>query len=186
VYLFNDYEFNWCIVVDVMYLDSKPVLHVVDVATAFQAAKFLKDMSAKTTWDTLRICWIDVYQGPPDIIISDAGKNFASEEFRQHAATMDIDIKEIPVEAHNSVGKVERYHGPLRRAYEILSNELPSLSTNKEVILQMAVKAVNDSAGPDGIHQQFRETGATATTQRGDPFCVAQSSLDCCATSRYL
>ena len=34
-------------------------------------------------------------------------------------------------------------------------------------------------------HQQFRETGATATTQRGDPFCVAQSSLDCRATSRY-
>ena len=35
------------------------------------------------------------------------------------------------------------------------------------------------------LHQQFRETGATATTQRGDPFCVAQSSLDCRATSRY-
>jgi di/tripeptidase len=90
-------------------------------------------------------------KAPPDILISDASKNFASKEFRQHAATMDSDIKEVPVEAHNSVGKVERYHGPLRRAYEILSNELPSLSTNKEVILQMAVKAVNDSAGPDGI-----------------------------------
>ena len=55
-----------------LYLDGKPVLHVVDEATAFQAAKFLKDMSAKTTWDTLRICWIDIYQGPPDNIISDA------------------------------------------------------------------------------------------------------------------
>jgi hypothetical protein len=31
-----------------MYLDSKPVLYVVDKATAFQAAKFLKDISAKT------------------------------------------------------------------------------------------------------------------------------------------
>ena len=59
----DDYEFNWCIVVDVMYLDSKPVLHVVAEAIAFPAAKFLKDISAKTTWDTLRICWIDVYQG---------------------------------------------------------------------------------------------------------------------------
>ena len=152
-----------------LYLDGKPVLHVVDEATAFQAAKFLKDMSAKTTWDTLRICWIDIYQGPPDIIISDAGKNFASEEFRQHAATIDIDIKEVLVEAHNSVGKVERYHGPLRRAYEILSNELPSLSTNKEVILQMAVKAVNDSAGPDGIVPRLLVFGAYPRMTKDSP-----------------
>jgi hypothetical protein len=62
---------------------------------------------------------------------------------------MNIDVKEVPVEAHNSIGKVERYHSPLRQAYKILSSEL--LSANKEAILQMAVKAVNDLAGPDGI-----------------------------------
>jgi hypothetical protein len=45
----DDREFNWCIVIDVMYLDSKPVLYVIDEVTAFQAAKFLKDISAKTT-----------------------------------------------------------------------------------------------------------------------------------------
>jgi hypothetical protein len=52
----DGYKFNCCIVVDVMYLDGKPVLYVVDEATAFQAAKFLRDMSAKSTWDTLRVC----------------------------------------------------------------------------------------------------------------------------------
>jgi len=57
----DDCDFNHCVIVDVMYLDSKPVLHVIDEATAFQAARFLRDMSAKTTWETLRICWIDVY-----------------------------------------------------------------------------------------------------------------------------
>jgi hypothetical protein len=39
-----------------MYLEGKPVLYVVNEATAFQAAKFLRDMSAKSTWDTLRVC----------------------------------------------------------------------------------------------------------------------------------
>ena len=39
-----------------MYLDSKLVLYVVDKVTVFQAAKFLKDISVKTTWDALRIC----------------------------------------------------------------------------------------------------------------------------------
>jgi hypothetical protein len=45
----DDREFNWCIVINIIYLDSKPVLYVVDKATTFQAAKFLKDISAKTT-----------------------------------------------------------------------------------------------------------------------------------------
>lgn len=49
----DDYHFNYEVIVDVMYIDSKPVLHVVDSATAFQAARFLKDMSAKTIWYTL-------------------------------------------------------------------------------------------------------------------------------------
>jgi hypothetical protein len=57
----------------------------------------------------------------------------------------------VPVEAHNSVSKIEQYHGPLQQTYEILSKELLLLLIKKEVILQMAVKAVNDSAGPDRI-----------------------------------
>ena len=70
-------------------------------------------MSAKTAWEILRICWIDTYQGPPDYIIHDAGKNFSSTEFRQHTRLMAVQTKEMPVEAHNSIGKVERYHAPL-------------------------------------------------------------------------
>jgi hypothetical protein len=55
----------------------------------------------------------------------------------------------VLVKAYNSIGKVERYYGLLQQVYKILSSEL--LSANKEAILQMAVKAVNDLAGPDGI-----------------------------------
>ena len=106
-------------------------------------------MSARNAWDTLRLCWIDVYLGPPDQIVHDAGKNFSSAEFRQQAKAMAIEVKEVPVEAYNSVRKVERYHTPLHHACEIISLELEGAS--EELILQMAVKAVNDSAGPDGL-----------------------------------
>jgi hypothetical protein len=51
----DDHEFNYSIIMDVLYLDKKPVLQVVDSSTSFQAARFLKDMSAKTAWDILRI-----------------------------------------------------------------------------------------------------------------------------------
>jgi hypothetical protein len=58
-------------------------------------------------------------------------------------------IQEVPIEAHNSIGKVERYHAPLRRAYNVMRAEDPSLS--REGSLQATVKAVNDTAGPNGL-----------------------------------
>ena len=107
-----------------LYLDKKPVLHAVDDATTFNAARFLKDMSAKAAWDTIQTCWIDIYQGPPDYFIYNAGTNFVSNEFRQYAQSMSIEVKEVPVKAYNSVRKVERYHAPLQRSYNILRDEL--------------------------------------------------------------
>ena len=42
----NDHEFNYLVIIDVMYLNGKPVLQIVDFVTAFGVARFLKDMSA--------------------------------------------------------------------------------------------------------------------------------------------
>ncbi|KAF1938593.1 hypothetical protein EJ02DRAFT_354125, partial [Clathrospora elynae] len=142
--------FNYEILVDVMYLGSKPVLHVVDSSTAFQGAKFLSAMLAKETWQALQMLWINTYQGPPDILTHDAGTNFASAEFRAEAKIMGVTCKQVPTEAHWSVGKTERYHAPLRRAWDILHAELTGTMPDK-AILQMAVKAVNNTAGPDGL-----------------------------------
>jgi len=147
----DDIDFNYRVFIDVFYLDGQPVLQAVDEATSFTAARFLEDMSAKTTWNTLRTCWIDTYLGPPDYLVHDAGTNFASIEFRSNARTIGSEIKEVPVEAHHSIGKVERYHTPLKRAYEIMKKELRNEEVDKQAILQMAVKAVNDTAGPNGL-----------------------------------
>ena len=56
-------------------------------------------------------------------MVHNAGKNFTSAEFRSMARTMAVTVKEVPVEAHNSVGLVERYHTPLRRAFEIFRED---------------------------------------------------------------
>ena len=146
----DDKEFNFEVIVDVTSLNGKNVLHVVDAATAFLGARFLPSMSAKDTWETLHRLWIDTYQGPPDIITHDAGTNFTSNEFSTEAKAMVVTCKQIPVEAHWSIGKVERYHRPLRSAYEILHAEVGRFASD-DTVLQMAVKAVNDTAKPDGL-----------------------------------
>ncbi|KAI0994211.1 hypothetical protein K3495_g13971 [Podosphaera aphanis] len=108
-------------------------------------------MTAAHTWDTLRYCWIDIYSGPPETIIHDAGTNFDSSEFRGNALGMAIKVKCIPVESPQSIGLMERYHTPLRRAYSIITDELKGQPSTAEIRLQMAVKAVNDTAGYDGL-----------------------------------
>ena len=46
---------------------------------------------------------------------------------------MGISTKGVPVEAHNAIGMVERYHGPLRHAYQIITVEIPDI--NKDMAL---------------------------------------------------
>jgi hypothetical protein len=50
----EDADFNHRLIVNVMFIEGKPVLHAIDEATAFQAAKFLSNILAKITWDILR------------------------------------------------------------------------------------------------------------------------------------
>jgi hypothetical protein len=89
--------------------------------------------------------------GPPDFIITDAGTNFVGTKFKQPVKQLSIEIKEVLVEAHNSIGKVERYYTPLRRVYKIIRTELKEEGINNEVYLQMAVKAINDTASPNSL-----------------------------------
>ena len=56
---------------------------------------------------------------------------------------MAIKIKKVPVKAYNSIRKVEWYYIPLHRIYKIISLKLKGV--NKELILQIAVKAIKNS-----------------------------------------
>ncbi len=53
---------------------------------------------------------------------------------------------------------MEQYHVPLHYVYKIISLELEDAS--KELTLQMAVKAVNNSTGPDGLIPMLLVFGA--------------------------
>ncbi|KAF8847364.1 hypothetical protein BDZ45DRAFT_607573, partial [Acephala macrosclerotiorum] len=62
-----------------------------------------------------------------------------------------IKIKEVLVETYNSVKKVEKYYILLRRVYEIIHDELIEKQIDKNIILQMAIKTVNNSIKSNDI-----------------------------------
>ena len=55
----------------------------------------------------------------------------------------------MPVKAYNLVGTVKHYYGPLYYIYYIIIAEL--LDIGKDMALQMAFKAINDSVGPNSL-----------------------------------
>ena len=69
--------------------------------------------------------WMDIYLGPPEMIVHDVGTQFTSTEFIQSARAMGSIVKCVLVETYHSIGIVERYHTSLRQAYEIITKELP-------------------------------------------------------------
>ena len=68
--------------------------------------------------------------------------------------------KSVPVKAHWSIGMVERYYAVLQRAYKIIANDLQECGLIKEIILQMVVKTINDTAGLNGLVPTFLVFGA--------------------------
>ena len=164
----EEVDFNHTIFVDVMVIEGESVLHVVDLATRFSAARWLTSMTTKNVWYALQQCWIDTYLGPPDIITNDAGSNFTSREFKGYATSMGISCKTVPVEAHWSIGIVERAHASLRRAYKVIREDLGA-AVSKTARLQMAVKACNDTAGPEGLVPTLLVFGAYPRITEIDP-----------------
>ncbi len=129
----DEINFNYSIIVDVMYIENHLILHVVDDVTRFQIVKWLQNISVKHIWEMLRLCWIDVYLSSSDHILTDADKNFASREFRQFVISMTIITKAVSVEAHWSIDVMKRYHAELRRAYQMISDDLITESTERTI-----------------------------------------------------
>lgn len=150
-------HFNSIVYVDLFWIDEKTALHVVVEATRYQEARWVRSLNAENIWQALRICWIDVYVGPPDNIDHDAGKNLLAESFQMNADLFPIRTKATPVESAHSMSIVERYHNPVRRTYQIIKKETPD--TNDDLALQMPIKAVNDSISAEGISTTYAVYG---------------------------
>ena len=131
------------------------------------------------------------------MVIHNTRKNFISTEFKQLARLMAVEVKEVLVEAHNSIRLVKRYYAPLRYTYKIIQDKLKDKYIDKEIILQMAVKAVNDLAGPNrlvpmllvfGIYLRLTEIDplSLSVTKRVEAICTATKKVCCLYVERQV
>lgn len=141
--------FNRIVSLDLMTIDRDAVLHAVDRDTRFSAAAHLTKQTAAHIWETFLKIWVAPYVGFPDKVALDQGTQLQSLEFRSLLNAAGIGLSASGVEGHNSLGNGERYHKYLREVYRRVKEETPL--ADKTMMLRLAVKAVNDTAGPSGL-----------------------------------
>lgn len=146
--------FNRTLALDLMWLKGKPALHVVDdmsidIDNHFSAAIFLPSKSTKDIWHCFIVCWAATYVGYPDKFRVEQESVFTGKEFNELSKAAGIEVQLSGVESHNAIGVGERYHDPLRRIFLRIFEDVPDIDQN--IALQLAVKAMNDTVGPEGL-----------------------------------
>jgi hypothetical protein len=118
--------------------------------------------------------------------VHNAKKNFTIIEFKQLIFLMLIKVKKVLVKAYNSVRLVEQYYALLRRVYKIIKKELKNKHINKKMILQIVVKAVNNSARPDRIVLILLVFGLYPRITKIDPLSliIAKRAKAICAVTK--
>ena len=160
--------FNHRITMDLMWLPARipaqaratsPCLHIVDTGTRFNAASFLSGESTSEIWNIFVKIWCSNYIGMPNSMLVDQGAVFLSDEWRFACETNAIELVTAGTESHNSLGAGETFHTYLRRAYNKVHKDHPTLPD--DLILALAINALNGCAGPKGLCPSLLVFGTT-------------------------
>ena len=158
--------FNRQVILDLMWIASKPVLHLIDADTRDSAATFLGGESTEDVWNAFLTCWVSTYVSFPDSVKADHGSLFTSAKWNKHADNSGMAVEITPVESSNSMGVCERYHDALRRIYMKIPRDHPAASM--ELKLSLATKAMNDTCGPDSLVPSLLVFGTLLRIATGD------------------
>lgn len=89
----DDIIFNRQAAMDLMWLDNQPVLDVVEAATNFQNAVFLKSKSTTDIWKAFFHYWTSVYIAFPKIKKLEKESSLSSRNFRNNAKDVGVDLQ---------------------------------------------------------------------------------------------
>ena len=80
-------------------------------------------------------------------MLVDQGSEFGNL-FIGLATASNVEVQKTGIESHSSLGLCERYHQPLRTIYRRIMVTHPD--SDRQLALALAVKAMNDTLGPEG------------------------------------
>lgn len=125
-----------------MYIESSPILDVVDEYTHFSAAPFLLNSSTTTIWTLFMEIWSLIYACLHNRILIDELFAFG-DQFVYFCKISNINASISGVESQNSLGFGDRYRQPLLISYRKL--KLAYTLLNRDILLAMSFKYMNET-----------------------------------------
>ena len=151
----QDVKFREEISMDLIFIEGKAILHIVDTATRFSSAICLDSQgnndgkSVNGVWLAFLEAWCNLYTGFPNRIRTDAGSVFTWPRWKEMAESVGMELRNSGVEAHNVLGIGERLHAPLRRIFRKIVFDFPQIDRN--IGVKLSIKAMNDTEGDNGL-----------------------------------
>lgn len=161
-------KFNERFQVYMMFLQDKPVLQMIHLATQFCPATFLKSHSEKESWSVIQSVWSFLYVCPPRDFTVDQASSYLSLEMRASLVVDGIALREEAIGNPRVTGTVARYHAPLPEAYLQLRAELDQETTERHC-LQFQVLSVNMEIRPEGLFPVLLVFGVIPLPARHPP-----------------
>ena len=105
-------RFNQTVAMDLKEIHGHKILHMIDHASRYSVAVKVMNKESKEIITKVLRFWVS-YFGAPDIFLTDNGREFDNEEFRDMAQNLNIVVKTTAAQSPWSNGLVERHNGVL-------------------------------------------------------------------------
>jgi transposase InsO family protein len=102
-------DFNAVVCMDLKQWGHKWILHMIDMYTRYTVSVFLDRKLSTSVIDAVMINWVGLF-GVMDGLLTDNGGEFTSEELREVASILNIDVKTTAAESPWQNGLCERVH----------------------------------------------------------------------------
>lgn len=145
----NSLRFNAEVYIYLLWINKRPILHVVEIQRSYQNAAFVVGKTAENLWKRFVQVWASVYCGFPHVLRVDREPLFMAAHFRDAAEACGVVVQASGIEVHNALGVGERYHAPLRCVFNAIL--LYDRYIDPSLPLRLAVKAINDTMGTNGL-----------------------------------
>ena len=139
-------SFNEVVCLDLKELKKSWILHMIDSASRYSAARIIKSKDKDTVIKQIFQMWF-AYFGRPGTLMSDNGSEFSNKVYTEASEKLGIEIKMPPAYSPFSNGVVERHNKIL---YETYMKTLEDTKCDPEVALAWACSAKNALANRNG------------------------------------
>ena len=140
------HSFNEVLQLDLKFINSKVILHMIDSATRLSSCTILSSKSADQVMNGIMRYWISLY-GAPQKYHTDNGGEFCNELIQEMAEKFNITIHTTPAESPWANGITERHNAIIE---EMVIKTMADTNCSLPIALMWAVNAKNSLSSVNG------------------------------------